>query len=557
MAFGGFLKQSTAVDVLIGPFVDDSDGKTAETGLTLSQADIKLSKNGQALAQKNDATAASHDSDGYYNCELDATDTGTLGILVLIVHESGALPVRHEFQVVTANVWDTLCSTDQLDVNVTNIKGADPTDQIRDAIVDDATQIDASALNALSGVTNISSLAIDGDGHVEADVVEIEGGDPSDAINAACDDSIETYHLDHLLAATLDPASKPGVADALLNELIENDSGVSRFTENALEQGPTGGGDSAATIADAVWDEALSGHTDAGSAGEAAGRLDDIQTDTEDLQAQIGTGGDGLDSIPWNSAWDAEVQSECADALNAYDPPTKAELDSGLAGLNDPTAAAIADAVWDETSTGHVDAGKAGAQLFTDIDAILADTNELQSDDIPGTLSTMDGKLDTIDGIVDDIVADTNELQTDDVPGTLSTIEGKIDTVDGIVDSILEDTNELQTDDVPGLIGALNDFDPASDQVTVQTNNDKTGYALSAAAIDAIIDETLTDLSDNALNAGETITLRKAVRAIFNRFFREVTQTDSAQVVKNDDGDQVASMTVSDDGTTQTKGKAT
>lgn len=36
--------------------------------------------------------------------------------------------------------------------------------------------------------------------------------------------------------------------------------------------------------------------------------------------------------------------------------------------------ASIADAVWDETSTGHVSAGKAGEQLWTDIDAILTDT---------------------------------------------------------------------------------------------------------------------------------------------------------------------------------------
>lgn len=34
----------------------------------------------------------------------------------------------------------------------------------------------------------------------------------------------------------------------------------------------------------------------------------------------------------------------------------------------------IAGGVWNEPSTGHTDAGKAGAQLWTDIDAILADT---------------------------------------------------------------------------------------------------------------------------------------------------------------------------------------
>lgn len=61
-------------------------------------------------------------------------------------------------------------------------------------------------------------------------------------VNAEVDAAIETYHLDHLLAADYNPASKPGVSTALLNELVESDAGVSRFTANALEQAPSGGG---------------------------------------------------------------------------------------------------------------------------------------------------------------------------------------------------------------------------------------------------------------------------------------------------------------------------
>lgn len=44
-----------------------------------------------------------------------------------------------------------------------------------------------------------------------------------------------------------------------------------------------------------------------------------------DVVAALGTG-TMLTAIPWNAAWDAEVQSECTDALNAYDPPTNAEM---------------------------------------------------------------------------------------------------------------------------------------------------------------------------------------------------------------------------------------
>jgi hypothetical protein len=56
-----------------------------------------------------------------------------------------------------------------------------------------------------------------------------------------------------------------------LDTALELDGAVYRYTTNALEQAPTGGGGAptAATIADAVWDELLSGHTTAGSAGAA------------------------------------------------------------------------------------------------------------------------------------------------------------------------------------------------------------------------------------------------------------------------------------------------
>ncbi len=118
------LKQSTAITVKIGPFLDSTNGNDAETGLTISQSDVLLSKNGGAFTQKTESTSCTHDSGGMYGCPLDGTDTGTLGRLQLFVHESGALAVWHEYMVVTANVYDTLCSTDTLQADLTEIGGA-------------------------------------------------------------------------------------------------------------------------------------------------------------------------------------------------------------------------------------------------------------------------------------------------------------------------------------------------------------------------------------------------------------------------------------------------
>ncbi len=101
-----YLKQSTAVEIALGPFVDAADGVTPETSLTISQGDVRLKKNGAAWAQKNESSSANHEENGWYEVALDSTDTNTLGILMVAVYESGALPAWREFQVVTSSVFD-------------------------------------------------------------------------------------------------------------------------------------------------------------------------------------------------------------------------------------------------------------------------------------------------------------------------------------------------------------------------------------------------------------------------------------------------------------------
>lgn len=120
------LRQSTSVDLPIGPFLDDTDGKTPETTLTITQPDIRLKKNAGAWAQKNTAQTLTHEENGNYEVTLDATDTNTLGLLRLHVNESGALPVWEDFWVVTANFWDTLFATDLLQVDLTQWLGSAP-----------------------------------------------------------------------------------------------------------------------------------------------------------------------------------------------------------------------------------------------------------------------------------------------------------------------------------------------------------------------------------------------------------------------------------------------
>jgi hypothetical protein len=101
-----YLRQSTSVDLPIGPFLDATDGVTPETGLTITQPDVRLKKNAAAWGQKAAAQTLTHEENGFYEVTLDATDTDTLGCMRLAVLESGAAPVWEDFMVLSAYEYD-------------------------------------------------------------------------------------------------------------------------------------------------------------------------------------------------------------------------------------------------------------------------------------------------------------------------------------------------------------------------------------------------------------------------------------------------------------------
>jgi hypothetical protein len=118
-----WLRQSTSVDLPIGPFVDSVDGFTPKTALSITQPDIRLKKGQGNWTQKNAAQTLTHEENGFYEVTYDVTDTNTFGHLKVAVFKSGALPVWDDYFVVPANVWDSYASTDLLQVDLTEIIG--------------------------------------------------------------------------------------------------------------------------------------------------------------------------------------------------------------------------------------------------------------------------------------------------------------------------------------------------------------------------------------------------------------------------------------------------
>jgi hypothetical protein len=103
-----FLRQSTSQLIRFGAFVDEVDGFTPEAGLTIAQADMQLSKDGAAFAQKNAAGNAIHDTDGWYSTTLNTIDTDTVGELYLQVYVAGARPVKVRWWVLKEVIYDAL-----------------------------------------------------------------------------------------------------------------------------------------------------------------------------------------------------------------------------------------------------------------------------------------------------------------------------------------------------------------------------------------------------------------------------------------------------------------
>ena len=242
-----WLKQSTAVTIGLGPFLDDTDGKTAETGLTISQADVRLKKNNGSWAQKSDTNSATHEENGWYAVALNTTDTNTLGILIVSVSESGALPVWREFMVVPANVYDSM------------VAGSDK---------------------------------------LEVDATQIEGGDATDAINAACDTALADYDAPtnaEMVARTLTSASY-ATASALATVDTVAD-GIKAVTDNLPNSGTLSSLATASALAtvDGVVD-AIKAKTDNLSFG-VTGKVDANITHVNEVEVA----GDG-DSTKWGPA---------------------------------------------------------------------------------------------------------------------------------------------------------------------------------------------------------------------------------------------------------------
>lgn len=279
----------------------------------------------------------------------------------------------------------------------------------------------------------------------------------------------------------------------------------------------------------------LDGHT--AQTGDSYARIGapvgaSISADLQTIEGQtddIGAAGAGLNAIPWNSAWDSEVQSEVDDALTAYGLQYILATALPTSWSANVTANSALDYLADD-GTATFDRTTDSLQAIKDAGVSIdlatmftTDTGETYGTSVAGSVvkeiaDNAGGSsltvADIADGVWDEaqsghVGAGTfGEIATEIASilvDTGTTLDGKIDTLDTVADGI-----KAVTDNLPDS-GALSSLATAAALATVDTNVDAilvdTGTTLDGKidTIDGIVDAILLDTAEiGAAGAGLT-----------------------------------------------------
>ena len=340
--------------------VDATDGLTPETGEAAGQPQV--SKNGGAWA--NTSATLTAIGNGTYYVELTDTELDTLGGIAVRYKSANTAEFSGEARIEPQPLSPTTAGR-TLDVTATGAAG-----------------IDWANIEGASSAANLSSTT-----------VSIAG-----TVNAVGSGAITTGSFvggaitSGVIASNAIGASQIATDAITAGKIAAGAIGVSEFSSTAID-----------AIADQVWDEALSGHTTAGSAGKtlqditvpptAAAIADAVWDESESGHLTAGTFGEQLASLPTASGIDSTLTT--SHGAGSW-------VDAG--GL---TAAAVADAVWDEVATDHATTGTMGANL-----QVLADSVLIWPTPVGGGIaaSTLITRAKAIADVHDNFVNDTEWL---------------------------------------------------------------------------------------------------------------------------------------------------
>lgn len=533
------LKQSTTVTVNVGPFVDRIDGVSEETGLTL---DVELSKEGGTFANRNSATAITHDVNGWYKVELNTTDTNTLGRLVLKAHDSAnALPVWVEYMVMPANAYDSFYGSDKLDVNVEEWNATSvpaehtagyPIVTVKDGTGTGEIDTNAGAIVSVTTVGTVNALAngaitaaaiatgaIDADALATDAVTEIQAGLATSAEVAAVQadtDNIQTRLPAALVGGRMDSSvGAASAAGATALRAIATGTASGGSTNTLIDAGRTESSDH--------WNGMVILITSGANAGLARMIVGfNAASDTITFQQPVPNAivtGVTYEILP---AGPADVE-----AWHALHPNPLVvglvDVNVTAMGSNTITAAAVATGAIDADAlaTDAVTEIQAGLATSAEVAAVQADTDNIQTR-LPAAL--VGGRMDSSVGAMAANTVTASALATD--------------AVNEVRDSILSDATPFAGSQIANLDAAVSTRATPAD--------------VNAQVLDVMTVDTFAEPGQGAPPATSTILQKLAY--LFKAWRNKVTQDGTTYKLHADDGTTVdQKATVSDDGTTFTR----
>ena len=475
--------------IAIGPVVQISDGAVQTSGCT-----VRILEQGGTEGDGGGTTAYSTDGVVLYTPTQAETDQAQF---ILIAKKTGCIPACITVPTSASDVpgyagvdWSKLnAPTTTQGLTGTTISTSQAVASVSGAVGSVTGNVGGNVAGSVGSVTGAVGSVTGAVGSVTAAVTL--PSIPADWITAAGvatgaidADALAADAVTEIWAGSTAPTSS-AIADAVWDEARSGHTTAGTFGLYLDAQVSTVGGGSLTTaaIADAVWDEAISGHLTAGSTGNAlnaAGSSGDPWSTP--LPGAYGSGtagkivGDNLNATVSSRATQTSVD----------DLPTNAELTTALGTADDAVLAILGT--------------PAGASLAADVAAVKTQTAAIEVDtqDVQARLpaALVSGRIDASVGAMADNVmtaaaaaADlTTELQSGlATASALSTVAGYLDTeVAAILAAVDTEVAAIKakTDNLPAAPAATGDIPTAS------------------AIADAVLDEAVEG----------SVTLRQSVR---------------------------------------------
>lgn len=576
-----FLRTNTAVIVTVGPFFDATDGVTIENSLTITNERISFvvdsnagsaptlvldNVTGATSGTDNDLNYITGADAGLMQLELSAANTNYVGRALLTVTDAANhVPVFHEFMILPAVVFDSLIAgSDTLHADVTQFGGTNLTASGGRPEVN-TSHVSGTAQTARDLGASVLLSSGTGTGQVSLSSGTVTVGTNNDKTGYGLADGAITaakFAAGAIDAAAI-AADAIGASELAADAASEIGTAVWATATRVLTANTNLNDPTAAAIADAVWDEALSGHTGSGSAGEAlaaAGTAGDPWTTALPGSYGSGTAGNILGNRLVGTLASGTHTAQSGDTYARLGAPAGASVSADVAAVKSDTAAIL-----DDTGTSGVVVA-AGSKTGYSLTATTGLGNQTANitGNLSGSVGSVTGAVGSVTGNVGGNVAGSVASVTGAVGSVTGNVggnvAGSVASVTGAVGSVTGNVGGNVTGSVGSVAaGGITAASLATDAITAdKIAADAIGSSeLAATAATEIATAVWAVVgaepgSVPALNAA----LSAKIDWIFALARNKITQTATTQALRNDaDSANLATAAVSDDGTTFVRGE--